>query len=313
MDLYKGGGKDGHFFLYPTTPGQGVQPCTFCAGAPAAGAPAAQTQAKPAVEVASTGAITSHAKVTVSDGRKTVDDPFSKDSFTLVEQRGGNIQRAPYYRVTPGKKYTLTVENKTSRPVDNEGVRIAGPDFEATVRGLKLAPGQSVRIRIASDGRTLVFRSNRALDTSTISIGRTETGVDHDFVLERDSVLQADTRLVLHMDPTSDKLNVSGAPGTYDLLARRVDAAGEKVLVRNDVNTSSAPGGGDDVTFDYEEWDGSPGSFIRLDGDGGQGPGLESQVPADTPSGQAEQGVTGQAPGQGDAGGGDDDDDDDDG
>lgn len=305
VDLYKGDAKTNTLFLYPTTPGQGVQPCAFCQTA-------AANQQK--VEVASTGALTRHANVTISDGRRTVgyriaprneprDEPaFARRSWindprykpiNLIEQRDSRIQREPYYRAPANQAYTMTLSNNTGRSLRDEGLRITGPAFGVTVRGLSLVKGQRVKVRLSADGRQIPFSSNRALDTSTVSIGRTEPGVDHAFVLKRDNVLPRGEKLVFAMDPGTDKLRIQGDAGSYDLLARRVDESGEQVLVRNDVKVMDAPGETDDeLTLDYANWDGSAGSGIELEDAGGQERQIDSQVPPGTNPEQAEEGVT---------------------
>ncbi len=291
VDLYKGNAKTGTFFLYPTTPGQGEQPCPFCEGPPAS----------QKVEVSSTGSIRAHARVSVSDGRRTVGFPKGPlvntfgsraDAVRLIEQRGEDIQREPYYRVPARRAYTIKVENRTSRPLKGEGVRITGPAFDASVRGLRLARKQVVTIRVAADGRRVSFTSNRPLDSSTIAIGRTEAGPDHGFVFRRDNTLRRGKRLVFSLDPNADKLKIEGASGRYDLLARRVDDAGDQVLLRKDIDTGALnDAGGDEVTFDFKRWDGSSGSSIGVEGESGEEQRVKSEVPPGSDPEQAEEKV----------------------
>ncbi|MBA2507073.1 MAG: hypothetical protein H0V29_14210 [Thermoleophilaceae bacterium] len=310
VDLYEGDAASGTFFLYPTTPGQGVQPCTFCKvvggpqDPPAVPLPPAPPSPKPtpkpavdAVEVASTGSLRRHARVAVSDGRRTIGFPkgpfvntfgSAAEAIRLIEQRGNDIKREPYYRVPARRAYTITLANRTRRGLSGEGVRITGPAFDASVRGLRLAKGQTVKIRVSAVGDQLSFVSNRVLDTSAISIGRTEPGADHGFVLRRDSMLPRRKRLVFAMNPGTDKLQIEGANGTYDLLARRVDEKGDQVLLRENIRTGAL---NDTVTFDYGGWDGSPGSHISLEGESGKERIIESQVAPGTDPERAEEKV----------------------
>jgi hypothetical protein len=265
------------------------------------------------VQVGSTGGLKRHASIRISDGLHAVGSQgghfvntfhSGADAINLLDFRNKGTRREPFYRVPAGRAYTITLKNRDRRKLKGDGIRITGPSYEATVHGLQLAAKQIVTIRVSADGTKLTFTSNRSLDASTISIGRTETGADHDFVLQRKSLLPRGHKLVFVMDPGADRLRIDGANGTYDLFARRVDDSGEQVFVRQNFDTSAVnSGGGEETTFEYAGWDGTPGSGIAAEGEGGQTEEIQSEVPPDSNPDQAQGGVTGETtPGGDDAG-----------
>jgi hypothetical protein len=156
---YTGDAKAPDLFLMPTTPGLGVQPCSFCRRHRSAAAPGRSL-------IQLDGNPTQHAHLMISapHGRIGI-TPRDRLVNTLAGARALPVlesditeRREPLYDI-PDRPDTITLNAAGLRRPDTESFSSIGPGHSVAAAGIRIDPGQRDVIKITAGDRGLSFTS----------------------------------------------------------------------------------------------------------------------------------------------------------
>jgi hypothetical protein len=244
--------------LFPTTPGIGIQPCPFCAGAAGAagGGPAYG-------EIYLQGNPQNHAHLLITDdqGRKygyhggkfVTEIPGVQSERDLFEDNYKDNDE-PTYLVPEGMKVSVTVDGSNLTAPDETSVGLIQPGSSLLVSKIRMEPGEKDTITFSPDGNTISYRTDDS-ESPTIELGFEESGADHGFAITgvdmegggEITISRASAGGALHLDAT----NLEQKVGTFAMAMVRADEAGQQTFVHDSIELEA----GEKATLEYEGWD----------------------------------------------------------
>jgi len=187
---YRGTASSGTFFLLPSRPGLGTQPCYFCYGR--------QGQDSKYNQVTLDGAGEEHSHLLITDdrGRRT---GFSGGRFldeipgveVTPRSSGGPRPRAdgtierltdsvePLYKIPKQTRLSIKVDGDHLSAATRETLTLVGPTYDAAVENMLIRPGESAKLKLAPQGEALTYRSARSTRRPTVSFGAQAKGVGY--------------------------------------------------------------------------------------------------------------------------------------
>jgi hypothetical protein len=246
---------DAHVDLFPTTPGEGQQPCPFCGSADSASSAAGSAGAAAKFyEVFLDGDPANHAHLVFTDdqGRRTglidgvlhTDVPGVTIDQTTYDEYGNAPE--PVYVVQVGTNIDITVDGSGLHGTDEETIDVVGPGIDAEVQDIKIDPGQTDLMTLSSDGTVLGYKTTKS-ESPTLIIARETATTDWAAAMQ---VHGGDSGSTLIATLTDQLLGIGGADdtgATYDLAIARQDSSGKQVFSHGGITLNS----GDVVTLDY--------------------------------------------------------------
>ena len=173
-EVYKGDAKTQTMSLYPTSPGEGTQPCPFCDGeATGEGDDAVGSvlpKAKRYNEITLGGDLANHPHLVFTDdkGNQTgIVDGTLKQEIPGVQvvqtfsTQNWDSSPEPKFRVPEGKDFNITIDGTDLKKKTTAKIDLVGNGLVIAVEEIKLAPGQQDELTIPA-GYGLVYESNGA-------------------------------------------------------------------------------------------------------------------------------------------------------
>ena len=221
--LYEGDAKTKSLMLFPTSPGQGTQPCPFCGTVPSQGSTAGTTGAAGTEEIYLTGSMTNHPHVLVTDqsghrlgyvnGRLVNEIPGS-DYVPLTSDQDWNNKLEPIFYVPANGAYTITLDQGTPPTVpDTESIGIIGPSWDISINDIAMRLGDKDTLTVDPDASKLTYRTAGA-ESPTIQAAVSDTQAHYAFVISGES-----------SEPGST-INLSIPPERGTLITTKVGSAG---------------------------------------------------------------------------------------
>jgi hypothetical protein len=275
---YKGDAQTNTIELDPETPGEGQQPCPFCEGQPGGGgSKGSKGTVLPSNEQYNEISLESdpvnHAHLLLTDdqGHKTGYDnghfveeiPGSKAIFARAD-RTWESSPEPSYRVPVGTKVTITVDGSNLKQADTENITLVGPGTDASVDGMKMAPGQKDELTLNGDGSGLTLKTDpNQTEAPSLAVGFSSPGPDYGFAIAPKD-LAGGSQIALNLDEKAGKLTVDTAGtkgnGTYAVGVVRLTEQGTEKFKHDNLQLAA----GDTATLDYSAFT-KAGEPIKLD------------------------------------------------
>jgi hypothetical protein len=283
--LYKGDADTKSIYLFPTSPGIGTQPCPFCDKVPQTAATAAASEYPSSVtssgalpggsptateEIYALGSTNRPANVMVTDGAgqrlgyvdgKLVDEiPGANVDPVIAGGRDWREQVAPDFFVPANATYTITVDGNGLTRADTETLGVIGPDSDASVGGIAIAPGDRDSLVVQPDVSRLLYRTSRAAGNVAVDVGVSDEQADYAFDIGGVSVSSGSTFLVdLPREAGTLTLEqVGSSPVSNAVFHLQRDGAQGVQTFRNDAIPF---GGGDTAQFQFGGWTGPSGEM----------------------------------------------------
>jgi hypothetical protein len=143
--------------------GIGRVACPFCRPAP--GGALGATRGFAQIALGSDAAQHAHLVITDAQGRKTgivggrlVRQIPGSQAIVLRENRDWRVGTEPLYRIPAGTPVTVTVDGRSARQAQVDGVSVVGPGYFAAVDGIRVAPGQRHRLSFAAGRAAVSYR-----------------------------------------------------------------------------------------------------------------------------------------------------------
>jgi hypothetical protein len=186
---YEGDKRSKSLSLAPTTPGLGVQPCTFCRRR--SGSRAAGDQTGPAtVQITLSGPAPDHAHLLIRDrsnrrlgylGKRFVNQIPGAEVVRPVSDDLYRDDPEPVYRLPAGVAGSLliTIDGRPQKKRQKQSLSVIGPGSVAAIEDIELEPGQRNVVRIADDARRVSYQTDRGQSQSPIVVlGRDGASTD---------------------------------------------------------------------------------------------------------------------------------------
>lgn len=253
-ELYEGDATTQSISLYPTTPGEGVQPCPFCGNAPAPvsvspGHAVLADDASPGkYEISLDDADPdSHAHIVFSDGAGhhtgIVNGKLANEipGYTAVVPVLDHVWKEspePVFSVPEGQPVTFTLDASGMAQEDTESLSIVGTGMDVAIDGIDLRPGDVDTVSLSADGTSFTYKTTRD-ESPTVEIGRDGDPADHSAQLQ---VSGEDGGTTLVATLTDGTLTIGGGgstSGTYDLTFYREDDNGEQQFNHGGISLGS--------------------------------------------------------------------------
>ncbi|TMK40289.1 MAG: hypothetical protein E6G56_08330 [Actinobacteria bacterium] len=256
--LYEGDPSSPQMILFPTSAGQGTQPCPFCMQGGGGQATSDQStdqssqssdqssgteqldqgseQAGKYYTVTLAGTPDNHANLVIEDDQgnqtgfingKLVEDIDGVQVVdTLADQNwlGGE---EPNYEIPLDKKVTITIDGSSLNKGDSETMTMTGPGYNAVVDDIKVNPGQKDTFEVSPDGSEISYTTDpQQTESPAIALGFQEQGPDYAFAVAAGDIVGGSTISVM-LDRNNHELTVdtagTKAAGTYALDIQRID------------------------------------------------------------------------------------------
>jgi hypothetical protein len=259
-ELYEGDATTQSISLFPTTPGEGVQPCPFC------GTPQAPQSLAPGTAVladnTSTGTYEislddadpdSHAHIEfkdgaghrtgIVDGKLLTEIPGYSAEVPVMDHVWKEAEE-PVFSVPEGQPLTFTLDASAMTDEDSESLSIIGDGVDVAIDNIDLRPGDVDTISLSAGGTSFTYKTSRS-ESPTVEIGRDGDPADHSAQLQV-SGENGGTTLVAAL--TDDTLTIGGGDSTagdYDLTFYREDSNGEQQFDHSGISL----GAGDSIAL----------------------------------------------------------------
>ena len=151
-ELYEGDADTKTLVLFPTSPGQGTQPCPFCGTVPKQGSTAGTTGGGAAPrQIYLTGSATNHSHVLVTDqaghrlgyvNGKLVNEIPGAHYVLLTSDQDWKNKLEPILYVPANVAYTITLDGTPLTAPDTESIGIIGPSWHIAINDIPMHPGR---------------------------------------------------------------------------------------------------------------------------------------------------------------------------
>jgi hypothetical protein len=169
-EIYDGDASSGNFFLLPTSPGLGTQPCPFCSGGTgtSSGGAGSVGAAQQYNEITLTGSANNHAHLLIFDQHghytgfyhgKTVNQIPGAQVVQTLSAQTWNAAPEPAYRVPIGIIVGVVIDASDLTKPDKESITLVGPGIYGGVEEIRLYPGERDVIAFGGGGKGFVYRT----------------------------------------------------------------------------------------------------------------------------------------------------------
>jgi hypothetical protein len=227
-EVYRGDARTQTLSLYPTSPGEGEQPCPFCDGTAGGEGSSAVGSVLPKAEryteITLSGSLANHPHLVFHDpaGRETgIVDGALKREIPGVEvvqtfsTRNWEASPEPKFRVPEGKDFAITVDGSDLRRKATAQIDLVGEGLVISVQEIKLAPGQQDELTVPH-GYGLQYKTD-GTDGASPSLfgGLVYKDAAYTFAVKSEGVKRGSTiSLLIDRDDTAFVLDSSGSRGT---------------------------------------------------------------------------------------------------
>jgi len=191
-EIYTGDATSGNFFLLPTSPGLGTQPCPFCnggSGTSSGGAGSTVGTAQPYNEITLTGSPSNHAHLLIFDQHghytgfyhgKTVNQIPGAQVVQTLSAQTWNAAPEPAYRIPVGIIVGVVIDASDLTKPDKESITLVGPGLYGGVEDIELFPGERDVIAFGGGGKGFVYRTSAGhVSTPGLALGLEEGKVGY--------------------------------------------------------------------------------------------------------------------------------------
>jgi hypothetical protein len=246
--LFDGDATTNPAVLIPTTPGVGVQPCSFCStlrraptpGFSARGLPASLTPGEyEEVSLAADGVNHGHLLLTDSAGHRTgyVDGKLMNEIpgarvITPLLARNFEQTPEPSYRIPRGVKFTISLDGGELKAPDAESVSVIGPGYSAVASNLTLRPDQRDQLQVTGNGTSMQYQAGAGHTQSPhLELGLQLPGNDYRFAVTAPP-LKGGSAVTAVARPAAKQLTLDAAgaksAGSYSLTVTQLRPSGSQ-------------------------------------------------------------------------------------
>jgi hypothetical protein len=259
--LYQGDAHTQTLQLFPTSPGQGTQPCPFCGTVPSGGSTAGTTGASKTAAIYLAGSVNNHAHVLVTDaaGRhlgyvngQIVNQIPGAHYVLLTSDQDWNNKLEPILYVPANVAYTITLDGTPLTGPDTESIGIVGPAWDIAINNIPMSPGDKDTLVVDPNATKLTYSTTRA-KSPTIQAAVSDTRAHYAFVIAGVSDQPGSTvNLQVPAEGGSLIINNSGSvgPSSVNLTMTRSTEQGVDVFSHNDIPLT----GGDTADLQFGNW-----------------------------------------------------------
>ncbi len=260
-ELYEGDADTKTLVLFPTTPGQGTQPCPFCGDVPSKGSTAGTTGAARTAVIYLTGSATNHSHVLVTDhaghhlgyfNGKLVNQIPGAHYVLLTSDQDWKNKLEPVLYVPANVAYTITLDGTPLTAPDTESIGIIGPSWHVAVNNIPMHPGDKDTLTVDPNATSLSYHTTRA-QSPTIQASVSDTRAHYAFVIAGVSS-QPGSTINLGVPAEGGSLNItnagSTAASTVDLQMTRETEQGVQNFRHGDIPLT----GGDTAQLQFGNW-----------------------------------------------------------
>ncbi len=188
---YEGDAKTMTLVLFPTSPGQGTQPCPFCGTVPSQGSTAGTTGGARTAEIYLTGSITNHSHVLITDqagqrlgyvNGKLVNEIPGAHYVLLTSDQDWKNKLEPILYVPANVAYTITLDGAALTAPDTESIGIIGPSWHVAINDIPMHPGDKDTLTVDPNATKLTYHTTRA-QSPTIQASVSDTRAHYAFVI----------------------------------------------------------------------------------------------------------------------------------
>ncbi|MEZ4635771.1 MAG: hypothetical protein R2856_12570 [Caldilineaceae bacterium] len=274
---YDGDAETRSLYLFPTTPGLGVQPCPFCAqtdGATDADEADGSFGLFNQLYLNADGDALSQLILTDGEGRQygLVDGELVAEipgvaQFPLFTADLWNDTQPPVINVPVGVNFSVRIDGSDLDEAETADLVMIGPGYTMGVRDVVVDPdGDPSVLFPAADGTSLRFEGGQD-SAPTFFLGIETDGADYEFQLDGLDLAEG-SAFRLDLDADSGRISVdlddADVAADYDLELRRIDEDGESIFSHADLTFDP-----DSVLYlDYGDWDGDDDLRYEIDIDG---------------------------------------------
>jgi hypothetical protein len=269
-ELYEGDAKTKSFTLFPTTPGQGTQPCPFCGTVPSDGSTAGTSGAARTAMIYLKGSTSNHSHVLITDkaghrlgyvNGKLVNEIPGAHYVVPAEDQTWTERLEPILYVPANVAYTITLDGSPLTAADTESIGIIGPSWDIGIDDIVMQPGDRDTITADPNATHLTYQTTRA-EVPTIEAGVSDTRAYYAFAISGVSSQPGSTvNLSVPAEGGSLIISTTGstAPSTVGLTMTRSTGEG----VQNFSHDGIPLAGGDTAELQFGNWT-SPDQGIPL-------------------------------------------------
>jgi hypothetical protein len=258
---YDGDAKTKTFTLFPTSPGQGTQPCPFCGTVPSQGSTAGTTGAARAATIYLAGSLSNHSHVLVTDhaghrlgyvNGKIVNEIPGAHYVLLTSNQDWKNKLEPILYVPANVAYTITLDGSPLTAPDTESIGIIGPSWHIAINSIPMHPGDKDTLTVDPNATRLTYRTDRA-QSPTIDAAVSDARAHYAFVIGGVSS-QPGSTVNLSVPAEGGSLVISNVgstgPSSVDLQMTRSTEQGVQRFVHNAVPLA----GGDTAELQFGNW-----------------------------------------------------------
>ncbi len=269
-ELYQGDAKTKTLVLFPTSPGQGTQPCPFCNTVPEQGSTAGTTGAARTATIYLTGSATNHSHVLVTDqaghhlgylNGKLVNNIPGAHYLLLASGQDWKNKLEPVLYVPANVAYTITLDGTPLTAPDTESIGIIGPSWHIAINDIPMQPGDKDTLTVDPNATKLTYTTTRA-HSPTIQAAVSDAKAHYAFVISGVSS-QPGSTINLSVPPEGGSLNITNVGSTgassVNLQMTRETEQGVQHFAHNAIPLT----GGDTAELQFGNWT-SPSQGIPL-------------------------------------------------
>jgi hypothetical protein len=264
---YEGDANTNTIQVSPSSPGQGIQPCPFCATVPSQGSTAGSTGSTGSTGAARTaeiylaGSFTNHSHVLVTDqkgrhlgnvsGRVVNEIPGASYVLLTSDQTWKN-KLEPILYVPANQAYTITLDGTPLTAPDTESIGIIGPSWDIAINDIPMQPGDKDTLFVDPNTTRLTYQSTRA-QSPTIQAAVSDTRAHYAFTVAGESS-QPGSTINLSVPPEGGSLIVSntGSTGASSVNLQMIRSTEQGV---QQFNHGAIPlAGGDTADLQFGNW-----------------------------------------------------------
>ncbi|MBV9411474.1 MAG: hypothetical protein JO148_07755 [Acidimicrobiia bacterium] len=244
-ELYTGDAKSQSIFLFPTSPGLGVQPCPFCGKRQKTTRGGANVASTATDEIFLDGSDTDHAQLLITDDAghrlgyvhgKLVNEIPGARVEEVVANEDWMEHSEPRFVVPAGARYTIHIDASGLHHTDTETIGFVSPDADASVKDVRMHPGDNDTLVVGADGTTFSYTTSTAKPWA-VTAGVSDDNADYAVDLRGASDSTHKTiNAALPVDAgtvTMDRGPTAQGPSTVDLTVVREMPTGSQTFVHN--------------------------------------------------------------------------------
>jgi hypothetical protein len=260
-ELYEGDADSQTLALFPTSPGQGTQPCPFCGKVPSDGSTAGTTGASRMAAIYLSGSATNHSHVLVTDhaghrlgyvNGKVINEIPGAHYRLLTSDQVWKNKLEPVLYVPANVAYTITLDGTPLTAPDTESIGIIGPSWHVAINDVTMQPGDKDTMTVDPNATKLTYHTTRA-QSPTIQASVSDTRAHYAFVITGVSSQPGSTiNLSVPAEGGSLSISTTGSTGasTVNLQMSRQTQQGVQNFSHNDIPLT----GGDTAELQFANW-----------------------------------------------------------